>query len=210
MFWTKPLYLWGLLAISIPVIIHLFFRVKLKPIYFSSLKFLKLSFAKQSFSLKIYNLLLLLLRIALIAALFMFLASPYGYRSVNSQDKIHTLIILDTSYSTHTIYNKSTVLNILKKRIIEKNATRNLLDIMDITRGTIKKNVSPAQLPDILSKIKPSFLKNKLSSALTKLDSYLIKNMKNKLVVEMYSDFQKNEKTFWEKIYTQLLKLSFS
>lgn len=72
-----PAFLWTLLFVSVPIIIHLFsFRVH-KLVYFSKLKFLKdIKEASESKS-KLKQLLILLTRILLIASLALAFAGPY-------------------------------------------------------------------------------------------------------------------------------------
>jgi hypothetical protein len=41
MFFTNPIMLWGLLAISVPVIIHLFNLQRYRKVYFTNVRFLQ-------------------------------------------------------------------------------------------------------------------------------------------------------------------------
>src|SRR3990172_3581145 len=68
--------LFGLAAVSIPILIHLFTRQKTKTILFSSLKFLKELQKKKIRRLKIRQILLLILRALLILALVLAFARP--------------------------------------------------------------------------------------------------------------------------------------
>ncbi len=96
-----PLFLWSLLLIIIPVIIHLFsFRVY-KPVYFSNLNFLKdVKEASQSKS-KLKQLIILLLRILSIAALAIAFSGPYIPLIEKSKIKEEKIIgiYLDNSFS---------------------------------------------------------------------------------------------------------------
>lgn len=96
-----PLFLWSLLLIILPVIIHLFnFRVY-KPVYFSNLNFLKdVKETSQSKS-KLKQLIILLLRILTIAALSVAFSGPYipliDQNKINEEKIIG--IYLDNSFS---------------------------------------------------------------------------------------------------------------
>ena len=68
--------LFGLAAVTIPILIHLFTRQKTKTIYFSSLKFLKQLQQRQIRKLKIRQLLLLLIRSLLVLALVLAFRIP--------------------------------------------------------------------------------------------------------------------------------------
>ena len=96
-----PVFLWTLLFISVPVIIHLFnFRVH-KLVYFSKLNFLKdIKDISESKS-KLKQLLILLLRILLIASLVFAFSGPYiplKEDNLKNTQKIVS-IYLDNSFS---------------------------------------------------------------------------------------------------------------
>jgi hypothetical protein len=72
-----PLYLFGLLAISIPIIIHLFNFQKPKKVLFTNVKFLKVVKENTSNKLKLKHLLILLSRICFIIFLVLAFAQPF-------------------------------------------------------------------------------------------------------------------------------------
>jgi len=73
---VQPLFLIGLVLSAIPIIIHLWFRKRLKKIPFSTLTFLKKTEAKRFGWLRLRELIILLLRCLIIACLFLSLAKP--------------------------------------------------------------------------------------------------------------------------------------
>ena len=76
MIFLNPFYLIGLSLITVPVIIHFWFRKRLKRVPFSSLDFLKKTEARRLGWLRIRELLVLILRCTFVAALFMSLSKP--------------------------------------------------------------------------------------------------------------------------------------
>src|SRR3990170_3225025 len=76
MSFLNPLALFGLLATSIPLLIHLFSQRHLQVIPFSSLEFLKRIERRQMRWLKIRQILLLIVRMLAIAFLFLAFAKP--------------------------------------------------------------------------------------------------------------------------------------
>lgn len=102
-FLNQPL-LWGLSLAAIPLIIHLLFRRRLRKIDWAPMRYLKLSLKRKRRRIRLEQILLLLLRTALVALLFMAVARPVMHaeglgawltgRSRNSQ-----ILILDDSLS---------------------------------------------------------------------------------------------------------------
>ena len=73
----NPKLLYALLAIAIPIIIHLFNLQRNKKIYFSSIRFLKEIKQKKQQRTKLKNLLILLSRILAISFLTIAFAKPF-------------------------------------------------------------------------------------------------------------------------------------
>ena len=74
MSFVYPSFLWALLALAIPILIHLFHFRRFKTVYFTNVKFLKQLQEESSSQRKIRNLLVLLMRCLAVA----FLASWLG------------------------------------------------------------------------------------------------------------------------------------
>jgi hypothetical protein len=95
-----PLYLWGLLLASLPIIIHLLNRRRLPRLSFSSLRFLAGVRRDRMRWLRLRELLLLLARTLLIALLFLGLARPYSAsRPIPTRRQASLAILIDDSYS---------------------------------------------------------------------------------------------------------------
>jgi hypothetical protein len=93
--------LFGLAAISIPIIIHLLNRFQVREVTWAAMRFLNESLQKNQRRLQLEDILLLLLRCLLVALLILVLARPTwqsGTRT-SASSQVAAVIILDDSYS---------------------------------------------------------------------------------------------------------------
>ena len=77
MAFATPLFLAALAAVSVPIIIHLIYRLKKRQVIFGTLRFLKIVQQKNARMLQIREILLLLLRIAAFACIALAFARPF-------------------------------------------------------------------------------------------------------------------------------------
>ena len=120
MTFLNPLLLWGLAAVSIPILIHIFNLKRTKKIEISTLMFLKEIQQSKYKKIKLKQLLILLSRIAFIIFLVMMFAKPYetGFLGAPAfKSKSSVLIILDDSFSMQTRDNNGNDLENGKKKI---------------------------------------------------------------------------------------------
>lgn len=94
-----PTFLYGLFALSIPVIIHLFNFRKTKKVYFSNTQFLKKVKEANSSKLKLKHYLILLSRLLFIFFLVMAFAQPFLPSTKKQNANSKTIIYLDNSLS---------------------------------------------------------------------------------------------------------------
>ena len=98
----NPLMLAGLGAISVPVIIHMLNRHRVRRVTWAAMRFLHISVARNQRRLNIEDWLLLALRCLLLALLALALARPafHGSAAINrGRTAVTGLILLDNSYS---------------------------------------------------------------------------------------------------------------
>ncbi|MCH2379596.1 MAG: BatA domain-containing protein, partial [Pedosphaera sp.] len=94
--------LFGIAAIAVPIIIHFLNRRKFKTITWAAMKFVKLSVDQNQRRMRLEDLILLLIRCALLALLAFALARPALKSSatdVLGQAKVTGVVVLDNSYS---------------------------------------------------------------------------------------------------------------
>src|ERR1700676_1136148 len=101
MAFLAPFLLWGTLAAGIPVALHLFFRSRYRTVPWAAMKFLLTSIEQTSRRLRFQELLLLLLRCAVLILLALALARPLStvVRGAGQGDAVDAVFVVDTSFS---------------------------------------------------------------------------------------------------------------
>ena len=102
MAFLNPLFLLGLLATGIPLVIHLWNRRRVVTIDFSSLIFITAAHRENARRFQLRQFLILLLRMAIIALIALALARPFltlGLPVASVRAKTDVVIVLDNSYS---------------------------------------------------------------------------------------------------------------
>ncbi len=94
MSFVYPQFLWGLLALSIPIIIHLFNFRRTRRVYFSNTAFLKNVKEATTSKLKVKHLLILLARLAFITFLVLTFAQPFIPGNAGSDVATNKLVYL--------------------------------------------------------------------------------------------------------------------
>ncbi|MBN1383996.1 MAG: BatA and WFA domain-containing protein [Elusimicrobia bacterium] len=201
MSFLNPLFLAGLLAVSIPVIIHLLSRKKPRKINFSDLRFLELASRRAIKKFRIKQYLLLLLRcLSVIALTFLFARPVIHY--VASSENSETILLIDNSYSMDYLKDGISRLETAKesaKKILEmlkpfeKVAVFSFSDNLNpvVKEPTTDRKVVVSEL----EKIKTDYRKTRVVYAIDKtLRSFGKKSEKRIIVI---SDFAKNG---WEDV----------
>jgi hypothetical protein len=112
-----PAFLWGLLALAIPVIIHLFSFRRFKKVAFTNVKFLQEIKEETSNRSKLKNLLVLLMRLLAVAAMVFAFAQPFipvgdGVKTGNNA----VSIFVDNSFSMEAGLNETPLLEVAKSK----------------------------------------------------------------------------------------------
>ena len=118
MTYQNPQLLFGLFAIAIPILIHLFNFRKHKTIYFSSIRFLEEIKSKNNKKRNIRNLLILISRIFAITFLVLAFAKPYVPIEKNQAPTNKIFIYIDNSFSMDAMSEKGRLLDIAKNKAI--------------------------------------------------------------------------------------------
>jgi hypothetical protein len=116
-----PEFLFALLLIAIPILIHLFNFKKFKQVYFSNLRFLKeINLQTQSRS-KLKHLLVLLMRVLSLSFLVFAFAQPYipGNKQDESKGEKIISIYIDNSFSMQAQGQQGELLNVAKQKAHE-------------------------------------------------------------------------------------------
>jgi len=125
-----PGFLFALLAVLIPVIIHLFNFRKFKKVYFSNVSFLKEVKEQNSSRERLKNLLILASRILAIVFLVLAFARPFisSNAETNKSNGNIVSIYLDNSYSMDAVNKEGSLLDEAKRRAKEIVKTYQLND----------------------------------------------------------------------------------
>ena len=112
-----PGFLFALLTIAIPIVIHLFNFRKFKKVYFSNVQFLKEAKEQNSSREKLKHLLVLLCRVLAIIFLVLAFARPFissgdGF-SPSARNVVN--IYIDNSYSMETVNKEGSLLDEAKR-----------------------------------------------------------------------------------------------
>ncbi len=195
MVFLNPTILLGLLAASIPVILHFLNLRKIKKIEFSTLAFLKELQKSKIRKIKIKQFLLLLLRVLIIAFLVLSFARPTlestTIGGITSNAKTTAVIIIDNSFSMSIVDEKGSFLNQAKQ--IAKNIISSFQSGDDVhiltTAENIENTTSTAQTID---NIEVSYIALPIKKLLATSKEIISKSQNLNKEIYIFSDFQKN------------------
>ena len=191
MIYQKPQLLYALFAIAIPIIIHLFNLRKHKPIYFSSIRFLKEIKEENKKKSELKNILILLSRIFAISFLVLAFAKPYipANTTKNSDD---IFLYIDNSKSMDIDFGDGNLLNIAKNKAIQiTQAYPSEKNFYLITNDFASKHVSNYSSEEIklqIEKITSSTKQRSITDIISRTSN--LNSSNNHLY--FISDFQKN------------------
>ena len=116
-----PGFLFSLLAVAIPILIHLFNFRRFKVVYFSNVQFLKAVKEENASAERLKNLLILFCRILAIVFLVLAFARPYFSPDSNIRPDLKNMvyIYIDNSYSMENQNKEGSLLDEAKRRAKE-------------------------------------------------------------------------------------------
>jgi hypothetical protein len=171
----NPLLLFGLAAVSVPIVIHLLNRRKFQKVVWAAMRFIQTSVEKNQRRMRIEDLILLVLRCALLALLALALARP-AFKNASAdflgQSKVTAVLILDNSASmgmsdgTATRFEKAKKAAEQALETMPSGSATAVLLASDIANGVIpeptfdfnlaRKAIRDAPLTDRASDLLPS------------------------------------------------------
>ena len=200
MTFLNPAVLFGLLAASIPILIHLFNLRKLKRIEFSTLAFLKELQKNKIRKVKLKQWILLALRVLIILFLVLAFARPtlkgLAIGGTTSAAKTTAVFIIDDTFSMSVIDNQGSLLNQAKAtaKSLLKNfqegdeAALILVSQSDNSEVNVSKSIIDFQKS--IDAIEPAFQSGMLHTALTKAVQILSQSKNFNKEIYILSDFQ--------------------
>ena len=197
MAFTNPLLLFGLFAILVPIIIHLFNFRRYKTVYFSNVKMLEDIKKKTKREQTIQQLVVLALRILGIAALVLAFAQPFipAKGQKNKHGNLIT-VFLDNSYSMEANSENSAL---LYEAIDAAKSIVNAFDFSDdfvLTTqdfsGEESHILNRDQMLELLDKVQISPNSRTFEDIIAFEKNTAINSQKSNIIHYYISDFQKN------------------
>lgn len=201
MSFVHPAFLWGLLAVAIPVIIHLFQFRRYRTLYFSDTRFIEELQTEQKRQSQLKKLLILALRILVIVAAVMAFAQPYRKQQGGNSQKgsACVLIYIDNSFSMENTATQGSLLNEAKNHAaaivdaFDESAT--FLLLTNDMEGRHARFLSPAETKEEISRLQPSPESRQMDQLLDYGISFMEQDKRRNSQVFILSDFQQSTAT---------------
>lgn len=204
MIFLNPAILFGLLAASIPVIIHLFNLRKLKKIEFSTLTFLKELQKNKIRKIKLKQWLLLALRVLIILFVVMAFARPalqsMQIGGTTSAAKTTAIFILDDTFSMSVVDQKGSYFNQSKeiiKQVISQLQEGDEVGVILVSNPKAENGLT-SSLSEFIKNVDQldlSFSSGDINSAITKASQIISESKNFNKEIYVLSDFQQNKIT---------------
>jgi uncharacterized membrane protein len=200
MTFLNPAVLFGLIAASIPVLIHLYNLKKLKKIEFSTLRFLKELQKNKIRKIKLKQWLLLALRIMIIILLVTAFARPIlegiSIGGTTSAAKTTALFILDDTFSMSVVDQDGSFFNQAKQTIKNlltqfEEGDEAALILVSSQPDEINLTTNLSKLENELGELKISYTTGKINTALVKAAQVIYTSENFNKEIYLLTDFQK-------------------
>ncbi|MHC4547277.1 MAG: BatA domain-containing protein [Planctomycetota bacterium] len=202
LFWT------GLALVSVPILIHLFFRRRHRVVRWAAMDFLLAALRKQKRRIEVENLILLLLRCTAILLLGIAVARPAvqaaGLNPFGAGARA-VVLVLDTSTSMGALYTARTALERAKERAgklladLSNESKVTLVVTRDDTNGggprALLENASPAEVRTRLPGVRLSYGPNRLGEVFRRVGDHL-GDLSGRRLVVFVTDLQRRD--YWD------------
>ena len=191
---AKPEFLYGLFAIIIPILVHLFQLRKFKIEPFTNTYFLKKIESKNRKSSKLKELLILITRVLTIILIVLAFTKPYKSNSPQLNLTTEIIIYLDNSFSMEAMGSNGELLKSAVQELIKIDLPAEKVSLF--TNDNTYKNLTKNELKKILVDI--NYSNNQISSEdIFRKTNYLFSddNERSKEFI-LISDFQKKNEAF--------------
>jgi Aerotolerance regulator N-terminal/von Willebrand factor type A domain len=202
MIFLNPAVLFGLLAASIPILIHILNRRKLKKVEFSTLAFLKEIQKNKIRKVKIKQFLLLALRVLIIVFIVGAFARPtlknMSLGGVASAAKTSAVFILDNTYSMSVVNNKGSYFNQAKGIVnilidqLQEGDDASIIFVSDFNKSAQGLSSNLNNLKNEVSKAQIDYYSGTINEAIAKAAKLLEKSKNYNKEIYIISDLQKD------------------
>jgi hypothetical protein len=200
---VNPLFLYGLAAISIPIIIHLFNFRRFRKVYFTNVKFLeelKQQTQKQS---QLKHLLTLLMRVLAVVSLVLAFAQPYipvSQADARREARNAVSIYVDNSFSMELTSPKGTLLDEGIEKARDVAMAYSTADVFQLLTndflGYHQRYISRDEFLELLNEIEISPARRMISEVYKRQSDLLAEQPEQNKIIALISDFQKNITNF--------------
>ncbi len=198
MHFLYPAFLFALLTLAIPLLIHLFNFRRYQKVYFSNVQFLKEVQEQQSSRRNLKERLILASRMLALLFLVLAFARPYipGKNAANSGKQQAVSIFVDNSYSMETLNRDGSLLDEAKHRAKEIAAAYSLNDRFQLLtqdfEGRHQRLLSRQEFDDAVDTLKISPQSRTLQQIIDRQQGLLQMHREQPGSIYIISDFQKN------------------
>lgn len=210
-----PQFLWALLAIAVPIIIHLFNFKRFKKVYFSDLKLLKEVEMETSKKSNLKHLLILLSRILAIIFLVFAFAQPYFNKKQSgpSQGKKLVSVYIDNSFSMNNVAQEFTLLDKAKEQAesiakLYKQSDKFQLITNDFEMKH-QRFVTRQEFMDLVQEVRESSISREITQIEQKQSDFLQSEASVNKFGYFISDFQKSTANIDELTVDSTINTSF-
>jgi hypothetical protein len=196
-----PAFLFALISLVIPILIHLFNFRRYQKVYFSNVQFLKEIQEQQSSLKNLKERLILAARLLALTFLILAFAKPYipGQNAANAGKQQIVSIFVDNSYSMETLNREGSLLDEAKRRAKEIASAYNINDRFQLLtqdfEGKHQRLISRDEFNDAVDAVKISPQSRTLQQIISRQQSLLDMTPNGLRSVYIISDFQKNMAT---------------
>jgi hypothetical protein len=189
-----PGFLFALLAIAVPIAIHLFNFRKFKKVYFSNVQFLQEVKAQNSSREKLKHLLVLFSRILAVVFLVLAFAQPYLLQGTAQKSGLNHLVTvyLDNSYSMEMRNQEGSLFDEARRKAKEIAAAYQMTDqfrlLTNDFEGKHQRLVNKEEFIQLLDEVKISPNQRTLQQVVNRIQNDVTANRNEKVYV--LSDFQ--------------------
>ncbi|MBC8214354.1 MAG: BatA domain-containing protein [Candidatus Marinimicrobia bacterium] len=197
----SPFFMWLIPLVSIPLIIHILSRRKIKIIEFSSIQFLKKMEHESIRKLQIIQILLLIIRTLMILCIVLMISRPVykGIFSnwVNDPSSTYSAIIIDDTFSNNGVYDFITREEITKKvldSVLSNIEDDSQISISSLSKGEIY-NGFKSTIPKISKFVSTGYSDGSFSKVFSDITKNLQKEYANKELFIISDAQQSNYQT---------------
>lgn len=194
-----PGFLFALITVIIPILIHLFNFRRLKRVYFSNVSFLKAIEQKSSSARKLKRLLLLAVRMLALIFLVLAFARPYIPSSSDSTSAFRQQVVsiyIDNSYSMELLTREGNLLEEAKRRAREIASAYDINDKYQLLtndfEGRHQRMLNYEDFISALDAVKVSGARRTLQQVINRQTDLLLQQTGSEKTAFLISDFQTN------------------